>query len=351
MNIAIIHLSDLHYRKDWIENHGIVLDMFFKDLAKQIQQIGSSNIYLAFSGDAVQAGHDTALYDEFLHQFDNKLNDMNIPKSRRICVPGNHDVSIKQITSISVDHEGVVSQGLDESRFNDYVSNPSNVFTDKFSQYGAFESRFVEFGALSSTKTGAGWEIADNIGVYCLNTALCSSGGLQGSGGTKLLDKKRLAIDTRCLHAWILSCEARWKILLMHHPLNWLTDWAQRELKAILRKDFSLCLSGHAHDQSTLHSVSNADSLVECSAPPLFTKKTDDLGYSIISVSSAIGVIDITYRQWTKHQSFVTGVNFSNTDDGKVRIIVTAQRNFCLYYYLGPQVWQLTVEKQAQCMA
>lgn len=321
MNTAIIHLSDLHYRQDWIEGHGVVLGAFFKDLGQQIEHLKTSNVYLAFSGDIVQAGHNSELYDDFMRQFDSKLNDLNIPKSRRICVPGNHDVSIKRIEANVVEHEGVVGQGLNEIQFNDYIKSPSNVFFDKFSQYKNFESQFAGFGAFrNSAITGAGWEIDGNIGIYCLNSALCSSGGLKGSNGETLADKRRLLIDTRNLHSWNINCKARWKILILHHPLDWLSEWAEKEIKTLLRKDFTLCLSGHAHDQSTFHSISKGFSLVECSAPPLFTNKSGDIGYSIIFISPDKGVTSIAYRQWTKHQSFVAGVNFSNTDDGRVKI-------------------------------
>lgn len=321
MNIAIIHLADLHYSERWIEDQGVVLDVFFKDLGQHVEKLDGSNVYLAFSGDVVQAGANSDLYDKFIQYFDSKLNSLKIPKNRRICVPGNHDISIEQISSKRVEHEGVVSQNLDECEFNDYVSNPTNVFTDKFSQYSAFEPKFAEHGSLGSTVTGAGREIVNNIGVYCLNTVLCCSGGLKDKDGQRIVDKRRLAIDTRSLQAWNINCKAQCKILIMHHPIDWLTEWAQRELKTILRKDFNLCLSGHSHDQSVFHSISDGSHLIECSAPPLFAKKTGDLGYSIITVSPDKGVIDIAYRQWTKHKSFVAGVSFSNTDSGKVIIL------------------------------
>lgn len=104
----------------------------------------------------------------------------------------------------------------------------------------------------------------------------------------------------------------------MHHPLEWFTDWAANELRSILKKHFSLCLSGHVHEQNLFHSINKA-SLVECSAPPLFTDKNSDLGYAIITVSCR-GVESIKYRQWTKHKTFVLGTALSNTDDGIVKV-------------------------------
>ncbi len=320
MNKVIVHLSDLHYRRGWIEEQGVVLNGFFKDLGNQLAKIHNADYYLVFSGDIVQSGDDSNSYDEFISNFDNKLTELGIPISNRICVPGNHDVSTEIVELDKVTHEGVISQRLDETCFNDYISNPSNILTGKFQKYSKFEQAFAEYGlSCPTTITGTGWTIDDSIGIYCLNTALCSIGG-SAKGGEVHPDRGRLAIDTRKLHAWNQECQHTVKILVMHHPLDWLIPWAKQELETILRKDFALCLSGHAHGQHVFHSINKYGSLVQCSAPPLFTKKAGELGYSFINISPAIGVVDITYRQWTKHQSFVVGGSFSDSDDGRVII-------------------------------
>src|SRR5207244_11851979 len=58
--------------------------------------------------------------------------------------------------------------------------------------------------------------------------------------------------------------------------------------------------------------------LVRCGAPPLCWSKTDLLGYSFLMFSSETGARCIDYRQSTPRQTFVTGVSFSDTDDGSV---------------------------------
>lgn len=320
MTINLIHLSDLHYLQGRDENHDVVLIEFFKDLSEQIKKSGSTNNYLVFSGDIIQAGENSDDYEIFIKKFDSKLNSLGITKKYRICVPGNHDASREQIAETLIEHEGVVSQKLDERHFNDYVSKYPNVLTKKFSNYLDFEQKFADFGVGGSDALGHGWSISDEIGVYCLNTALCSSGGLVGTSGKPLADNKRLAIATRNLHSWLAESKSKIKILVMHHPLSWLTEWAEKELLTLLNKEFNLCLSGHNHDQSTYHSLKNGSYLVECSAPALFTTKTDNLGYAVISISKEVGIHEITYRQWTKHYTFVSGVNFSNSDNGKVVI-------------------------------
>lgn len=89
MKKIIIHLSDLHFRQNWEENQGLVLDAFFKDLSKQIEHTAISNIYIAFSGDVVLAGGNPELYEDLLNQFDIELTKLKIPKNQRFCVPGN----------------------------------------------------------------------------------------------------------------------------------------------------------------------------------------------------------------------------------------------------------------------
>ncbi len=193
---------------------------------------------------------------------------MGIFKRQRICVPGNHDILQDAISENLINHEAVVAKKLNEKEFNDYISNPSNnVLLKKFDNYRVFEKKFANIGACGEKMGGGGWKIDENIGVYCLNTALCSSGGVKDD--KEIVDEGRLAIDTRDLQKWVGSCDAAVKILVMHHPKDWLTDWAQNEFKNILNKNFSLCLSGHVHNQDILYSTHNDLALVECSAPPL----------------------------------------------------------------------------------
>ena len=320
MTIQLIHISDFHFSPGKSEGHGVVLDTLFSDLAQQLAQNRGEKPYLAFSGDLVQASDLDRSYEELLGELDQRLNSLGIPKSQRICVPGNHDISRAHILKNQIEHEGVVSQNLDENNFNEYIGSGPSLLIDKFAKYKDFEKSFAEFGVTKSSITGAGWELENDVAVYCLNTALCSSGGIKTVGGEAVSDMGKLGIDTRSLYAWLRTCKSRWKVLIMHHPIDWLSDWAANELKRLVSRNFCLLLSGHTHDQSSFHSIVKGETVVQCSAPPLYTNKDGDLGYAIISMYPDVGVGEIAYRQWTKRLSFVSGVNFSDTDDGKVQV-------------------------------
>lgn len=310
-----IHLSDLHYRENWQEDQEIVLERFFEDLQKQLASIEKKSIFFVFSGDLVVAGEDYSLYTSFYNKFNVELDKLSIPKCQRIIVPGNHDVSQKHIKEKQYEHEAVCKENFDERRFNDYMatSKPSLIF-DKFTNYLTFQKKFAQYGIDEDAITGKGWSISEKLGVYCLNTALLSSGGFNG-----INDKERLSIDTRSIIKWVTNCQSSIKVLIMHHPLEWLSEWSRNELKTIIDRYFSLCLTGHVHEQGLLHAINKNTSRVSCSAPPLLTNKFDDLGYSIITLSDE-NIEKISYRQWTKFRSFVSGVNFSDTDDGIVMV-------------------------------
>ncbi|MDO9177453.1 MAG: metallophosphoesterase [Agitococcus sp.] len=321
MKIALIHLSDIHFRPNWHENLELVLSKFFADLESNISKINADKIYLAMSGDIVQAGDNTEQYQKFMMKFHQNLENFGIPKEQRICVPGNHDISTKHINDNFEIHQAFVGSQLGETDFNSFLSKKSSsIISDKFSNYIEFQDGFAKYGIAMQSIGGVGWSLSDNIGIFCLNTALLSSGGVKKEG---VFDYQRLAIDTRNLQKWCQENSNKKNILIMHHPIDWLNTWSKTELQKILQNNFCLCISGHKHDQQIFHNIAHNSNLFDCSAPPLFTSKNEELGYSIITICEDSGVEKITYRQWTKHHSFVAGVNFSNTDDGTYRLSKT----------------------------
>jgi 3',5'-cyclic AMP phosphodiesterase CpdA len=313
MAIRIIHISDVHFRERWEEDQGLVLNAFFKDLKQQIGR-ENNNVFVVFSGDVVLGGSQSVLYDKFLERFDREFLELNIPKEHRIVVPGNHDVSRDFIASRALEHTSLTSTSVSEKAFNDYIVSDPDLIIKKFENYLGFEQRFAEFGVGNSIG-GRGHYLNANLGLYCLNTALYSSGGHNG-----INDHGRLCIDTRTLQKWVAETNHLTRILVMHHPLDWLTDWSQAELKKIMDNEFSLCFFGHVHEQDHYFKTNSLNTSVVCCAPPLFTSKKDKLGYSIVTIGQ-IGVEQIQYRQWTKNNMFLSGVDFSGTEDGKVLML------------------------------
>ena len=149
----------------------------------------------------------------------------------------------------------------------------------------------------------------------------------------------------------------------MHHPFEWLTNWAERELRSLCLRHFNLLLTGHVHNKDLFHINNGVDSLIHCAAPQLFSSKSDTLGYSILEIDDGLNALNIRYRQWAQDR-FVAGTLFSKNDSGTVllthiqscelpstvetdssvfkRILVMLQNNMdrCLKCYASlPAIW------------
>lgn len=317
MKYTFLHISDLHYQPHWHEEAELVCNKFLDDITVQIKNF--QNVYLVFSGDLVLKGEYDNQYDALLEKFSNALDKIGLPRERRICVPGNHDVSRSSLKHILLMQDGALSLIKDERTFNDNLPQLSKTFfAENFKNYISCETKLAHFTCCKAGIGGTGWELGKGIGIYCLNTALCSFGGLEDSAGKTMSDKDRLHIDTRSLHKWLAEDISTTRILVMHHPLEWLTDWAKSELDRTIADKFHLVLTGHNHQGRSTYSNRGFGGSVLCAAPQLFSKKSDLLGYAFVSVEVGSGDINVTYRQWTPTHKFVAGTSLAGNDSGEI---------------------------------
>lgn len=312
MKYTFLHISDLHYRANWYEENQLVCNKFIEDITAQIKNY--ENNYLVFSGDIVYEANST-IFKDFETDFASKLNSVGLSKDRRICVSGNHDISRDILQPLLRMQNATLSTITSEQLFNDELpQNTASFLASKFDNYKKYEAQFAQYTSCQTNIGGSGWKLSDEIGVYCLNTALCSSAGLSG-----ISDQNKLMIDTRSLHKWLMeNNELKTRILVMHHPLDWLTEWAKLELEKIISDSFQLVFSGHIHENSATFSMRGMGKSVHCVAPPLFTKKSENLGYAFVSVDTLSGQIEIEYRHWSPSRVFVAGTSFAGNDSGKI---------------------------------
>lgn len=311
MKYAIVHLADIHYRKGEPEGASTILNALIKDLQKQKESLIGHEFYLAITGDIVFAGKDNESYSSFHIEFNQKLKDIGLTKEFRMIVPGNHDIDRSIVEKDFNDYQSKIYSSIEtEQKFNNFIRD-ENFSDDKFANYELFESDFAKYG-IDYSPQGNGWAINNNLGVYCLNTALCSFGGTQ-----KVSDKNKLAVFTRGMIEWCNKTETSTNILLMHHPFSYLNKWSKDEIKQIIENNFSLCLCGHNHEQDIFYNKISHNSLI-CSAPQVFTNKEDLLGYSIIIIEDN-SINKIIYREFVKGK-FLIGQRFSENTEGIVSI-------------------------------
>jgi predicted MPP superfamily phosphohydrolase len=311
MRHAIAHIADIHYRKEEPEGASTIFNALLKDLRKQKESLAKYEFYLAITGDIVSAGKDNDSYSSFDKEFNYKLNEIGLTRDYRMIVPGNHDIDQCVVEKDFKNYQDKINNNIDtERKFNDFISD-KNFQDNKFENYMLFESDFAKYG-IHYSPYGKGWILNNTLGVFCLNTSLCSFGGVNG-----VADRDKLAVFTRGLIEWCNNLGTSTNILLMHHPISHLISWSKDAMKQIIENKFSLCLCGHNHEQDVFYNKISHKSLI-CSAPQVFTDKSDLLGYAIILIED--NYIDkIIYREYAKGQ-FFNGQRFSENSEGVVNI-------------------------------
>lgn len=319
MNTIIIYISDIHYTGKNAENEGVVINAFHRDVKKQLLEIPHKEAFVFIGGDLVQKADDENSYDNFWNDVIVPLIALGIKKDNIICVPGNHDVQRSYIEDNKIIYSSLISQNFTEEKFNNLLDSESQK-TLLINKFGNFESFITE--KLNSTlynPMGYQIELNDEWSVYCLNSSLTSYAGIEDSEYPLLKDDKgRLNIATRALYQWV-HVNSKKKILILHHPFEFLTEWAASELRKIVKLHFDLVLTGHTHEQNILCNNNNSDSFIWCMAPQLYTDKADKLGYCIIELQDN-EVDKIMYREWfPSRNSFRKGIDFTEDEDGIIR--------------------------------
>jgi UDP-2,3-diacylglucosamine pyrophosphatase LpxH len=312
-SISVIQISDIHFDRNESENQGLVLNAFFKDLdAIFNNECNKENVYCIISGDLVNKVESQKDYDDFYDEFICKLINY-LPLSHILCVPGNHDLSISLVKKEFQDHEEIKSKKYQETEFNEFIKNRGNLLYDKFTRY----SNFCITKLIKHKYNVYGFSelLIPEISVFCLNSALLSCGGYDG-----IDDSGKLKIETSELNKWIHENEGRTKILVMHHPVEHLSVFAQGEIKAMLRScSINILISGHVHDQEiNSNYASDEFKYIKCASPQLFSNKKDLNGYALLRFKKQ-DLTKVEYRQWSSRQrKFMSGQEFSGTDNGVI---------------------------------
>lgn len=306
--IAILHISDIHFDRNEPENQGLVLNSFHIDLKNRIST-NPENTFCIISGDLVKKGASDQVYNEFYDKFILKISE-HVPIDHIFLTPGNHDFNRKYIEENLAYHNEILSNNLTESEFNEYIKNQSDYVPKKFEYFANFclsKMHIPNFNLF-----GYSVLLVPEISIFFLNSALLSSGRFND-----MIDTGKLKIETSELNKWIGENDGRKKIIVMHHPLSDLTNFAQMELTQIFKSSIYLVITGHKHDQNLEQGfITDKVGYIKCFSPQLFSDKADLNGYSILTFeNNALKTLE--YRQWVKRQrKFMSGQDFSGTENG-----------------------------------
>jgi predicted phosphodiesterase len=291
------------------ENQGLVISSFFKDLDIKTEPNNKENTYCIISGDLLQRGNSEKLFNDFYIKFIMKLLKY-VPIQNIFCTPGNHDLDRNVVKENLTDHDAILKKDCSETEFNDFFKVKDNLIHKKFQLF----TNFCQQKLHSSNYNLLGYSelIVPEITFYFLNSSLLSCGGLN-----EIDDKGNLKIETSELNNWITNNKGRTKILVMHHPIDHLSEYGKSELNSMLKEDINILISGHIHDQELKQLyAAQKEGLIELGSPQLFSDKSDLNGYSLITFEDN-KIESVEYREWIARQrKFMAGQNFTGTENG-----------------------------------
>lgn len=268
--IRWLHLSDFHTGKD---EHGQqrVAKSILDHVQKRVAQ-GLAPDLVFLSGDIANYGL-PAEYQDFADGFFFPLIDMmgSEAVSRTFVVPGNHDVDRRKARAAF--RYDVLD---DVPEFFDPTPQGLAEREQYYARFHAFDDNDLtglrEAGSWLKSEAGTRTMVRQvhgrSVGVACINTAwLCNS----DKDRNRLLAGKALVQPAL---EQIEGCDLR--IVLGHHPIDWLADEEARVLRTLFGRAGVLYLHGHLHQNEGANVEGGGNKFLALQSGAVFQAREDE---------------------------------------------------------------------------
>ncbi|HEY8097420.1 MAG TPA: metallophosphoesterase [Methylobacter sp.] len=266
--IRWLHLSDFHVGMD---NYG--QRKLLREICDHIKQMVCNEFvpdFVFITGDIANFGL-ASEYQEFFEYFLAPMSESlgKLWDGKIISVPGNHDVNRHRSPHFSPDQilasvgnlfdpteAGKLSRAQFADRFQDYIQNdtsgvPNNWLNTK-------DGSFAIKAAVRSS----------NVGIVGVNTAWLSK---DDKDRHKLTPGKHLLDD-----ALNQLQDCKLKIVLGHHPIDWLDDGQAQMIRVLLGKHSCLYLHGHLHENDARYDDGGRGEFLAIRCGSAFQGRADD---------------------------------------------------------------------------
>ena len=299
MHITLIHLSDLHFDNNADSRKRV--DLAYQDIAEETRL--DEKVVILFTGDLVQSGE----REQFQLLFDKLLVPLSEISDAIAIVPGNHDVQYdladpekaKQLLDNKGSSYLFSGSSFGQAPYGDKSNGPLSNYMDLEDLFDPYQERnFFGFTKL-----------VGDLSIVGMNSAWLSHKRESDNS-----DRGNLRVEPHVLQKYSESLpENSFKVLLLHHQLDWLEENSRGEIRALAIKNFDLVLFGHEHTADATSWVQQENGVSMVQSPPLcseYSKGTN--GYSIIRCDPEAKTIEITYRSYSEsRREFVSGENFA----------------------------------------
>ncbi|VFM96468.1 MAG: Calcineurin-like phosphoesterase [Candidatus Kentron sp. G] len=247
-----LHLSDWH-QKDRNFDQETIRDALIDDI-KERKDIdpGLERVdFVVFSGDLAQNGEATEFKAARKQLLEPVLDALGLNSERLFVIPGNHDFPRALIAGLPDE----LRRPPDESLVKRYLAGETlrKTALEPFRDYRDFVSGYTkqdspDYASILHFRTH---DRQAKVALLGLNSAwMCARKFVQGEDGRKRSDDERhIVVGEPQIHDALREIDdADIKIVVLHHPFEWLAKFERKIIKARLGKKCHFILHGHEHD-------------------------------------------------------------------------------------------------------
>ncbi len=237
-----LHISDLHFGQGRYAHSRVDQEMVVEELlhdATQVRKLIGSPDFVFLTGD-VAFSADPAEYAVAAAWTDRLLEQLGVDQENLYIVPGNHDVDRRR--ALDGPTHRFIHTGLRQTpeTIDDYLARPTEL-EQLWTKLKAFSDFARPYGPVQVSYDFPFWTHAVDtlmgpVEIVGLNTVLLSFD--DADRGSLTVGKHQLKV---------LQDRQRFRIVLQHHPPQWLRDGD--ELNKILSTRPHVLLCGHIHEQ------------------------------------------------------------------------------------------------------
>lgn len=302
-----LHLSDWHQEQAQYDRE-VVFDELLKDIKSRAENIDPSLQkinFVVFSGDAAFSGEPEQYRLAQERFFEPILRALELSPDKLFIVPGNHDVDRSRLDLVppawqdpNISRDDVNKWLSDEER-REGVLKPFVAFSEFVRNFTGQEPPHYANARI--------FEIGDiKVGLLGLNSALLSGRNIiKIRNKDEVEDARHLVLgEPQVRHGVSLLEQANIRIVVVHHPLDWLLEHDLERVLPQLADNFQFVLHGHLHKSavSAIQSTQSGDHIVVPGGATYTQRSVKNPLYSnsYNYASFAIGQVEgvVYFRAW-----------------------------------------------------
>jgi predicted MPP superfamily phosphohydrolase len=288
----ILHISDLHARREIESDEHLIVGALLSDIALQHSERPFDLV--VFSGDLAHDGTEGAFNNARAALLDPLR--ATLPGCEIVLTPGNHDVDRDRMSPVI--EAGLVHTLKDRESLRAFQEDREGLLSSalaRLSDWSAFEKSWYADGTRRDLHEHFSWihEVeagSSTAGVAVLNSAW--RGGSENDRGRILIGDSiaREALDAIDQH------EIR--LIVVHHPLTWLADYDAAALREMFESCGVFVLTGHEHAADPATEITTRGAALYSRAGCLYAGSTYANGYTILDLDIASHSVDVSLRRW-----------------------------------------------------